>query len=84
MCFGVLYAGHAQAGCLQGQEAVTSCQIEGKDKEVFVCFDDQIATYRYGPKNGAADLFLSETIRDVDFEPWSGFRQGDLRKRHVL
>ncbi|MDE1130027.1 MAG: hypothetical protein OSA49_00555 [Ascidiaceihabitans sp.] len=72
ICFGVLCAGHAQAGCPQGQDAFTSCQIEGKDKEVFVCFDDEIATYRYGPKAGAADLFLSETIRDVDFVPWSG------------
>lgn len=61
-----------QAGCPQGQEAFISCQIEGRQTEVFVCFDDQVATYSYGPIGGAADLFLSETIEHVDFEPWSG------------
>jgi len=37
-----------------------------------VCFDDQIATYSYGPIGGAPELVLSETIEDVDYEPWSG------------
>ncbi len=37
-----------------------------------MCFDDQVATYSYGPVGGAAELFLSETIEHVDFEPWSG------------
>lgn len=55
-----------------GQEAFTSCQIEGRNTEVFVCHDDQIATYSYGPIGEAAALFLSETIENVDFEPWSG------------
>tara|TARA_R110002126_G_scaffold30259_7_gene99238 strand:- start:115565 stop:116524 length:960 start_codon:yes stop_codon:yes gene_type:complete len=62
----------AQAGCPQGQEPITSCEIKGRNTEVFACFDDQIATYSYGPIGGAPDLFLSETIEDVDFEPWSG------------
>jgi hypothetical protein len=62
----------AQADCPQGQEAFTSCQIEGRDKEVFVCFDDHVATYSYGPVGGATELFLSESIENVDFEPWSG------------
>lgn len=37
-----------------------------------MCFDDQTATYRYGPIDGAPDLTLSTSINDVDFEPWSG------------
>lgn len=62
----------AAAGCPQGQEPFTSCQIEGRNTEVFVCFDDQVVTYSYGPVGGAPDLFLSEPIERVDFEPWSG------------
>lgn len=69
---GAFLVTEVQAGCLQGQESFTSCQIEGRNTEVLVCFDDQIATYSYGPIGGAPELFLSETIEHVDFEPWSG------------
>lgn len=62
----------AQADCPQGQYPFTSCRIEGRNTEVFVCHDDQVATYSYGPIGGAPDLFLSETIAHVDFEAWSG------------
>ena len=62
----------AYAGCPQGQEAFTSCRIEGRNTEVFVCYDDQVATYSYGPIGEAPELFLSEPIARVDFEPWSG------------
>lgn len=62
----------ASAGCPSGQEPFTSCQIEGRNTEVFVCFDDQIVTYSYGPIGGSPELFLAETITRVDFEPWSG------------
>lgn len=69
---GALLVTEVQAGCPQGQEAFTSCQIKDRNAEVFVCFDDQIATYSYGPIGGAPEMFLSETIEHVDFEPWSG------------
>lgn len=62
----------ALADCPAGQEASTSCQIEGRNTEVFICFDDQVATYSYGPIGGTPDLFLSEPIERLDFEPWSG------------
>jgi hypothetical protein len=66
------WTAQAHAGCPQGQEAFISCQIVGRDTEVFVCFDDQIATYSYGPIGGAAELQLTEPIEGVDFAPWSG------------
>ena len=65
-------ASRAAADCPPGQEAFTSCQIKGRTTEVLVCFDDRIATYSYGPLGGAPELFLSETIDAVDYEPWSG------------
>jgi hypothetical protein len=72
LLLGNFLATEVAAGCPQGQEAFTSCQIEGRDAEVYVCFDDQVATYSYGPIGGVPDLFLSEPIKQVDFEPWSG------------
>ena len=69
---GTFLAAQAHARCPQGQEAFISCQIEGRNTEASVCFDDQVATYRYGPVGGAADLFLSEPVERVDFAPWSG------------
>lgn len=60
------------AGCPQGQEPFTTCKIKGRGTEVNVCFDNQVATYSYGPIGGTPELFLSETIERVDFEPWSG------------
>lgn len=68
----VLISTMAQADCPAGQEPFTSCQIEGRNTEVFVCFDDQVVTYSYGPIGGTPDLFLSEPMERVDFEPWSG------------
>jgi hypothetical protein len=62
----------ALADCPVGQEPFTSCQIEGRGTEVHVCFDSQVATYRYGSIGGVPDLVLSETVTHVDYEPWSG------------
>ncbi|MEY8828577.1 hypothetical protein AB9K34_09195 [Sedimentitalea sp. XS_ASV28] len=70
--YGILLGTMAQADCPAGQEAFTSCQIEGRNTEVFVCFDDHVATYSYGPTGGTPELFLSENIEHVDFKPWSG------------
>ncbi|MGO4917201.1 hypothetical protein [Pseudogemmobacter sp. W21_MBD1_M6] len=71
-CFVALLATNAAADCPLDQEVFTSCQIEGRGTEVFICFDNRVTTYSYGPIGGAPDLFLSETIERVDFEPWSG------------
>lgn len=62
----------AKAGCPPGQEAFTSCQIAGRGTEAFVCFDDQVATYRYGPIGAVPDLVLTDSIAQVDFEAWPG------------
>lgn len=62
----------AQADCPAGQEPFTSCQIDDRNTEVLVCFDEQVVTYSYGPVGGTPDLFLSEPIEHIDFEPWSG------------
>ncbi|MDX5401998.1 MAG: hypothetical protein LPK02_06560, partial [Rhodobacterales bacterium] len=72
LCAGIMFVAEAGAACLQGQEVFASCQIKGRNTEVFVCHDDQIATYSYGPIGQAPDLLLSETILNVDFRPWSG------------
>ncbi len=71
-CGIALLANGVEAGCPQDQEAFTSCQIEGRGTEVFVCFDSQTASYTYGAIGGPADLTLSAPLDRVDFEPWSG------------
>lgn len=68
----VLFATQAQAVCPDGQETFTSCEIEGRNTEVSVCFDNKVATYSYGPIGGGAELQVSETIERVDYAPWAG------------
>lgn len=68
----VLIGTMAQADCPVGQEPFTFCQIDGRNTEVFVCFDDQVVTYSYGAVGGTPDLFLSEPVERVDYEPWLG------------
>lgn len=72
LCLGIIYATQAGASCSQGQDVFTSCRIEGRNTEVFVCHDDQSASYSYGSIGQAPDLILSETIANLDFRPWSG------------
>lgn len=75
VCLGIFVAflsTQANATCPVGQEAFTSCQIERLNTEVFVCHDDQVVNYSYGPVGGPAELFLADTVENVDFEPWSG------------
>lgn len=69
---GLVLATGAQANCAVDQQVFSSCQIEEHNTEVFVCFDDEIATYRYGPIDGSPELSLSEAVETVEFRPWSG------------
>ena len=67
-CLGIslaFWATNAHAMCPVGQEAFTSCEIKGRNTEVFVCHDDQVATYSYGPIGGPA----SQRFHLVRFEP---------------
>lgn len=78
LSLGIIFAAQAEAACPQGQEVFTSCRIEGRNTEVFVCHDDEFATYSYGTIGQPPDLFLSETIENVDFRPWSGLGKAIL------
>ena len=68
----VVFATEIKADCAQDQQVFSSCQIEGRNTEVFVCFDQDRATYSYGPISSPAEINLSETIEGLRFEPWSG------------
>ena len=70
--FGMFLTTAAQAGCLQEQDIFMSCQIEGRNTEVVVCYNDHLASYSYGPIGGVPDLYLSEFIENLDYEPLSG------------
>lgn len=42
-----------------------------KHKELSVCYNDKIVTYRFGPAS-APELVLTETVATIDFLPWPG------------
>ncbi|WIV52320.1 hypothetical protein QQG91_15160 (plasmid) [Marivivens sp. LCG002] len=69
---GVFSATQVFAGCPQGTEAFNTCQIEGRNTEVAVCFDDRNVSYSYGSIGSPPELELSSPVERVDFEPWPG------------
>lgn len=68
----VFIATDANAACSRGQQVFSSCEIDGQNTEVFVCFDKNIAIYTYGRIGEKPELTLSQTIKKLDFVPWSG------------
>ena len=66
----------ATAGCATGFDPFTFCDIKGRDTSVSVCHDDHTVTYSYGAFGESPELFLSETIEDIEYFPWDG--QGAL------
>lgn len=68
----LLSATQATADCAPDQDVFSSCEIAGRGTAVSVCFDEKIATYRYGPIGKAPELVLIEPIKTLEFEPWSG------------
>lgn len=60
------------ADCAIDQDPYSSCHIEGRKTNVSVCYNDDTATYRYGPVNGPDELVLTEPIGTLVYRPWSG------------
>ncbi len=72
LCLSLCAATAANAECPQGQYDFNSCRIAGRNTEVSVCYDDDTVTYSYGPVGKPPELFLTEPIATVDFQPWHG------------
>lgn len=68
----ILLATTAYADCPSDQDVFSSCHLAERGTEVSVCYDDEIATYSYGPIGAEPELTLSERIDQLEFEPWSG------------
>lgn len=68
----ILLAGPTWADCGGYEQTFLTCQIENSPKTVSVCFDDEIATYRFGPKIGLPELELMDPIATLDYTPWPG------------
>jgi hypothetical protein len=60
------------ADCAIDQDPYSSCHIADRGRNVSVCYNTDVATYRYGPINGPDELTLSETIDALNYRPWSG------------
>ena len=58
-------------GCDVGRSPFLTCEVGQKHKELSVCYNDKIVTYRFGPAS-APELVLTETVATIDFLPWPG------------
>ena len=66
-----LCATAAHAECAADQQTFMSCQIAGGAKVLDVCFDADMAQYRYGPA-GKPELTLREPVATLTYTPWPG------------
>ncbi len=64
-------SGLAHAACGPDQQTFLSCQIEGRNGQLNVCFDADIVTYSYGPAR-KPELTLFAPINTVAYTPWPG------------
>ncbi len=78
----ILLAEPTWADCGGSEQTFLTCQIENSSKSVSVCFDDEIATYRFGPKMGIPELELTEPIASLGYTPWPG--AGDTLWEEVM
>jgi hypothetical protein len=60
------------AACLPPAEPFLSCTLRNGAKTLDVCIANDTLSYTYGPKSGPAELALTQSARDVDYEPWPG------------
>lgn len=81
-----LWASNVSAECAPARIPFTFCDIEGKDTVLRVCHDDFTVTYSYGLPDEIPQLFLSESIKNLEYHPWDApeptsgsitFRNGD-------
>lgn len=67
-----IFTTQANADCAAGFDQFTFCDIKGRDTSVSVCNDDHTVTYSYGAFGKSPELFLTETIEDIEYHPWDG------------
>lgn len=65
-------ANPAFAFCGGYEGTFLSCQVEGNHKTLAVCFDDEVASYRFGYIDGPVELELNAPIATLDYTPWPG------------
>lgn len=68
----VMFASPAWAMCKAGEATFMSCTIANSAKSLAVCFDDKVATYRFGVAGRVPELTLQTTLAAVDYRPWNG------------
>lgn len=68
----MLLASPAWADCGGYERTFLTCQVENSSKILSVCFDDEFASYRFGPQMGPPELEIIEPIATLKFRPWPG------------
>ncbi|MDG1377383.1 MAG: hypothetical protein P8P56_10270 [Yoonia sp.] len=62
----------AWAECGGYEGTFLTCEIEGGQKVLSVCYDDEFAIYRFRPKDGPPELELHKHISTLNYTPWPG------------
>ena len=66
-------SGAARAeGCFGPGVPLFHCTVTGGAKSVDLCLQDDVAYYRFGPVNAAAEMLLARPVGEVHMIPWNG------------
>lgn len=72
MALGLTTGSAGAEGCFGAGTPLFHCTVEQGAKTVDACLQGDVATYRFGPATGTADLLLAQPVAQVDMWPWSG------------
>lgn len=62
----------AQEGCFGAGLPLFHCTMKDGAKTLDVCLQGEAAFYRFGPRDGAAEMLLAHRVEDIHLTPWNG------------
>lgn len=62
----------AEAACFGSGDPLFHCTVNQGRKALDVCLQGEVAIYRFGPVNGAAEMLLARHVTGVGMTPWNG------------
>jgi hypothetical protein len=75
LSLGVLCAASGMAraeGCFGPGTPLFHCTVKGGSTSVDLCLQGDVAYYRFGPTDGAAEMILAQPVHGVSMRPWNG------------
>ena len=62
----------AQEGCFGAGVPLFHCTLKDGSKTLDICLQGEAGFYRFGPKDGPAELILAHKVEDIHLTPWNG------------